>query len=661
MQSNTHRFPAKQRLLIRIVLSLPLVLTALGSIAQTQEFAEPGVEVLTRGPIHEAFAEVSITGAKVGVVVPGTPYDPIVELPPDQRPVGNNIDWIPGYWSWDDDRNDFIWVSGVWRDLPPGRQWVPGYWASRQNGSQWISGFWDDVARNDVMYLPAPPQGIDVGPSSPAPGPNSIWTPGCWVWQTTRYDWQPGYWVVQQPDWVWSPAHYTWTPRGYIYVPGYWDYDLVHRGVVFAPVYYPQPIYQRPTYSYSPRIIIDLGLIVASLFIRTDTNHYYFGDYYDRRYEARGMYPWHSRHNSRYGDDPLYVNYRANQLQRRPDWDNHLEEMFRYRRDHVDARPPQTFVLQVNMYNKRRESNSDDFRIGKPLSEINENNAQPMRFTHVDMEERKQSQSRSQRVRSLQVERAQIESARDERDASGVDAQPVNARLSTSPVAARARNTAAGVKVPPNDPGMPTVRTAEPRVRRVTPGGADSTPIQQTPGKLDSNPRRNAATEGVSRRTTPSESKPTKMKSNRSQLPEKAVNQPTAPVERPTNVVPVPPKRKRNLEPRSPSKTPEPPKKERSTTTQRSNPSPQEIAPAAEQRIRRDPSVAPGSSKSSGRNQPVALPQSSGVAATDQQSTNVENAREENARPSARTTENTNRTDKSKELRERGSRKGSRK
>ena len=48
--------------------------------------------------------------------------------------------WIPGYWAWDDERTDFLWVSGIWRALPPGRQWVPGYWGRSGQGAQWTSG-----------------------------------------------------------------------------------------------------------------------------------------------------------------------------------------------------------------------------------------------------------------------------------------------------------------------------------------------------------------------------------------------------------------------------------------------------------------------------------------------------------------------------------------
>ena len=152
---------------------LPLLLLGVATARQGEATTEAGVQVLTRGPIHEAFAKASMTGTRAGVVIRRAPYDPITELPPDQRPEGDNVAWIPGYWSWDDDRSDYIWVSGVWRDIPPGRQWIPGYWAPVKGGAQWISGFWGKVAQTEVTYLPPPPEPLEAGPSSPAPTPDT--------------------------------------------------------------------------------------------------------------------------------------------------------------------------------------------------------------------------------------------------------------------------------------------------------------------------------------------------------------------------------------------------------------------------------------------------------------------------------------------------------
>ena len=67
-------------------------------------------------------------------------------MPPDQKPAGQNIQWIPGYWAWDVSRNDFLWISGIWRKPPPNSQWVPGYWHEVDGGHQWVSGTWIPVS-----------------------------------------------------------------------------------------------------------------------------------------------------------------------------------------------------------------------------------------------------------------------------------------------------------------------------------------------------------------------------------------------------------------------------------------------------------------------------------------------------------------------------------
>ena len=50
--------------------------------------AEQGVQVLTRGPVHEAFAETVTFDAESGIVVPKAPPAAIEELPPDQKTRG---------------------------------------------------------------------------------------------------------------------------------------------------------------------------------------------------------------------------------------------------------------------------------------------------------------------------------------------------------------------------------------------------------------------------------------------------------------------------------------------------------------------------------------------------------------------------------------------
>ena len=162
---------------------------------QAPAAGQDGMEVLTRGPVHEAFAETITFDPEPGIVAPKAPPADIEEVPPLQKPAAANLAWIPGYWAWDDERNDFLWLSGIWRALPPGRQWVPGYWGPTQQGSQWTSGYWADAAASEIDYLPEPPATVEAGPNVAAPTADDIWLPGSWVWQQNRYAWRPGYWT----------------------------------------------------------------------------------------------------------------------------------------------------------------------------------------------------------------------------------------------------------------------------------------------------------------------------------------------------------------------------------------------------------------------------------------------------------------------------------
>jgi hypothetical protein len=207
--------------------------------AQPDRAAEPapphGVDVMARGPVHEAYAEPVNPRPEASPVVPKQPPDPVPETPPDQKPAGDNVVWIPGYWAWDDAGQDFLWVSGFWRDVPPGLQWVPGHWGQVQDGWRWVPGFWTSADQNQVEYLPPPPASIDSGPSTQAPDDNSFYVPGCWVFEETHYLWRPGFWMTYQPDWGWCPARYVWCPAGFVFIDGYWDHPLGRRGLLFAP------------------------------------------------------------------------------------------------------------------------------------------------------------------------------------------------------------------------------------------------------------------------------------------------------------------------------------------------------------------------------------------------------------------------------------------
>lgn len=176
--------------------------------------AQEQPQVLTSGPVHEAFAEPVILQNQQGLTVPDQPPANIEEIPPAERPQGNQYVWVPGYSSWDGDRNNYLWVSGCWRAAPPNMSWVPGYWSQVSDGWEWVAGCWVTAGVRNIEYLPTPPAYDYEQPPSPPPSEDDIWVPSCPYWYQDHYVQRPGYWLAEQPNWTWVPSHYNWTPRG---------------------------------------------------------------------------------------------------------------------------------------------------------------------------------------------------------------------------------------------------------------------------------------------------------------------------------------------------------------------------------------------------------------------------------------------------------------
>jgi len=76
-------------------LGLAVLLAARGPARDEQPPPEPapqeGVSALTRGPVHEAYAEPSETQPQASPLVTKPPPEPVEETPPDQKPEGNNV------------------------------------------------------------------------------------------------------------------------------------------------------------------------------------------------------------------------------------------------------------------------------------------------------------------------------------------------------------------------------------------------------------------------------------------------------------------------------------------------------------------------------------------------------------------------------------------
>jgi hypothetical protein len=347
--------------------------TAPGLLAQPEQPPPadvPGIDVQARGPVHEAFAQPATASPVPGAVVAKQPPEPIEELPPDQKPAGDNVQWIPGYWAWDDETSQFLWVSGCWRDAPPGHRWVPGHWQEVEGGWVWVSGLWAPDAVSEVQYLPAPPPSVDQGPTAPAPDATSIYTPGCWVYQVNRFLWRPGYWIAYQPNWVWIPARYIWTPSGYIFVEGHWDHPFDQCGLLFAPVAIDLRLFRAARRPFVPVQVVSTDFLLGALFVRGG-RHYYFGDYFDPRYEKRGFVAWPDYHPVKGAFDPRFAYYRRLHAAD-PRWEPALRTLYTGRRANDIPRPPHTLAGQVEALRAAAANRTAETAIHKDV-----------RFTHA--------------------------------------------------------------------------------------------------------------------------------------------------------------------------------------------------------------------------------------------------------------------------------------
>jgi hypothetical protein len=323
------------------VLALTTALLAVPSLrAQEAPAAAPGVEVMARGPIHEAYAESVAGQPGEAPIVAKKPPEPIEEMPPDQKPDGDNVQWMPGYWAFDEAKNDYLWISGFWRTPPPNRQWVPGHWKEANGGWQWVAGFWGGTATEEVTYLAPPPAAPVEAAPPPQPSKNHVYVPGCWMWRDDHYVWRPGYWLECRSNWVWVPAHYVWSPCGYVFVEGYWDYTLKERGVLFAPVYVDVAVV-RPGYVYTPTVIVHDDCLYGAMFVRPGCRTYYYGDYFEERYVSAGYVSWCSV--SVGYSDPMYSYYRWEHRDE-PNWEVSLQFTYNGRYKGDIPRPATKFV-----------------------------------------------------------------------------------------------------------------------------------------------------------------------------------------------------------------------------------------------------------------------------------------------------------------------------
>jgi hypothetical protein len=85
-----------------------------------------------------AVGTVAAGGCAVGLMVPGPPPAPLVEV--RGAAPGPAFVWLGGYWAW---HSRWVWTRGSWAVPPhPRAVWVPGHWRHVFGGCRWSPGFW---------------------------------------------------------------------------------------------------------------------------------------------------------------------------------------------------------------------------------------------------------------------------------------------------------------------------------------------------------------------------------------------------------------------------------------------------------------------------------------------------------------------------------------
>jgi hypothetical protein len=389
-----------------------------------------GVEVLARGPVHEAFATPT-TDPIPTKPIPKVPPKALEELPPAEKPEGDTV-WISGYWAWDEERNDFLWVSGIWRTPPPGQHWVAGYWGPDGPQWHWVPGFWSPGAMQEssvqtITYLPPPPAPREIANPGPPPTQESFYVPGHWVWQEARsstvggarvwqgtgFVWKAGYGARMQPGYIWIPTHYRWTPGGCIFIPGYWDLPLADRGVLYAPVVVDRAVVGK-TFIYTPAYAVRSTLVIDALFVRPNSCHYYFGDYYGPMYRELGFESVVTYGRRRY--DALFVSERYRHRSD-PHWEQAQLDLCLARHAGRAPCPPRTVaqsdrasvpsVNTVHHVNNSNRAPGNSLQLLIPTAELAADTG--IHTMPLDKAARTQAKQQAQAIHQVGLQRRQIE------------------------------------------------------------------------------------------------------------------------------------------------------------------------------------------------------------------------------------------------------------
>ncbi len=342
--------------------------------------SEDGVAVAQlKGAVHDAFAE-AVTEPTPGPVVAKEPPADLSEMPPADKPEGEDIQWYGGYWEFDQDRADFTWISGIYRKPPPRRQWMAGHWVKVDGGWQRQRGVWMVLEITEITFIPtAPPEApVEVAANTP-PDDNSFFVPGHHEYVETSYVWKPGKWVPNYSNWVWIPAHWVWTPCGYVFVPGYWDWLLEVRGLLYAPVCV-DLAYVKPGWTYTPSCVVHNTSLLDALFVRPGCG-YFFGSYFQNK--AYTCWPDHCVRGKIC--DPLFTHYKLHNKGKN-NWEGGLRNLYSGRQSGRIASPPSNLKEfgQLVQNFKNKSIGSDQVRHNVLIGSAKKINTNVVRMQRLD-------------------------------------------------------------------------------------------------------------------------------------------------------------------------------------------------------------------------------------------------------------------------------------
>lgn len=363
-------------------------------------------DVLLRGPIHEGFAQPAVLDAAEPLQVPKQPPPALREFPPAIRPAANQTVWLPGYWGWDEEQDDFVWVSGVWRVPPPGMRWIPGYWSARDDKFAWTPGFWFATEATRLQYSFNPPAHPKPETEQPAAAPNQFYVPGYWAAAGDKYIWRRGHWAKFHEGWVWMPTRYAATPAGSVLLRGYWDYPLARRGVLFAPVS-PAKGSEQPG-TFTPEVTLDARRLSEILFTWTAYGHYCFGDYFGDRSTKRKIRAWFA-----VPSDPLFAYENWVRSRVRAGWRESLVNRYRRLQKNADLRP----------LRRLGDATTPNAPLGRelavPLDQLFRASDSPLPLTALSYEARSSAAQAAGSIALLATARAKFEVAALDEPAAG--------------------------------------------------------------------------------------------------------------------------------------------------------------------------------------------------------------------------------------------------